>query len=90
MTPELSIIIVTYNSASCIEPCLRSLDAGCSTTTIYGLGWSNTNNAGNSCGVPVPTSQDQVYHFQPGSRTYSIAAPGCISRPSRALRHCRA
>ena len=43
---------------------LQSLDGGCSANDRYGIGWSNTNNVGNACGVaPVPSVQGQVYSF---------------------------
>ncbi|MDI3339101.1 MAG: metallophosphoesterase [Sphaerobacter sp.] len=35
----------------------------CSPFNAYAIGWSFTQNAGNSCNAPVPTSHQQVYHF---------------------------
>jgi hypothetical protein len=36
----------------------------CSAIDAYGIGWSDTNNRGNSCGAaPRPTSRAQVFHF---------------------------
>jgi hypothetical protein len=37
---------------------------GCSPIDAYGIGWSDTDNLGNSCGAaPVPSSRAQVFHF---------------------------
>jgi hypothetical protein len=36
----------------------------CSTIDAYGIGWSDTKNAGTKCGAaPVPTSKAKVYHY---------------------------
>jgi hypothetical protein len=39
-------------------------ESGCSSIDAYGIGWSDTNNRGNSCGAaPTPTSRARVFHF---------------------------
>ena len=38
--------------------------SGCSSIDAYGIGWSDSKNAGNRCGAaPVPGAKERVYHF---------------------------
>ncbi len=43
---------------------LQRMDAGCSSSDAYALGWSNSQNRGYACGAaPVPATQGHVYSF---------------------------